>query len=109
MGEAYTPEIGWAIDAGELADEAEQDAADGPSSTACSRTRSSRPTPTAPLADRGGWVDRGRRQSGFGAERMVREYTEGTTCRRTTKVTLLPVAGPYSFELSTERFRRLRA
>jgi starch phosphorylase len=75
--EAYTPEVGWAIDAGELADEAEQDAADA---AELYRLLEDEVVPT--YADRIAWLDRVAASiaavgAQFGADRMVREYTEG--------------------------------
>jgi starch phosphorylase len=75
--EAYTPEIGWAIDAPDFAEEAEQDAADG---AELYRLLEDEVVPT--YADRTAWLDRAAASiaavgAQFGADRMVREYTEG--------------------------------
>jgi glycogen phosphorylase len=75
--EAYTPEIGWAIDAGEYEDEAEQDAAD-----AAELFRLLEDEIVPAYADRAGWLDRAAASiaavgARFGADRMVREYAEG--------------------------------
>ncbi len=75
--EAYTPAIGWSIDAGELDDEDEQDAADAEE---LFRLLEEEVVPA--YADRAGWLDRVAASiaavgAQFGADRMVREYAEG--------------------------------
>ena len=75
--EAYAPGIGWAIDAGELEDEAEQDAADAEE---LFRLLEQEVVPG--YADRAGWLDRVSASIAavgayFGADRMVREYADG--------------------------------
>ena len=63
------------------------------------------------FADRAGWLDRVAASiaavgAQFGADRMVARVRRGLLPPRTpSPLTTLPVAGPYSFELSTERFR----
>jgi starch phosphorylase len=74
--EAYTPQIGWAIGGGAFADEAEQDAADARD---LYRVLEEEVVPA--FADTAGWLDRVAASialvgSRFGADRMVREYTE---------------------------------
>jgi glycogen phosphorylase len=74
--EAYTPEIGWAIGGDDLADDAEQDAADA---VDLYRVLDEEVVPA--FTDTAGWLDRVAASialvgSRFGADRMVREYTE---------------------------------
>jgi starch phosphorylase len=74
--EAYTPEIGWAIGGDDLADHAEQDAADA---VDLYRVLDEEVVPA--FTDTAGWLDRVAASialvgSRFGADRMVREYTE---------------------------------
>jgi glycogen phosphorylase len=74
--EAYRPEIGWAIGGEDLADDAQQDAADA---RELYRVLEDEVVPA--FADAAAWLDRvaasiSRVGSRFGADRMVREYTE---------------------------------
>jgi starch phosphorylase len=74
--EGYTPEIGWALGGEDLADDAAQDEAD-----ALELYRLLEQEVVPAFADRDGWLDRVAASiahvgAGFGADRMVREYTE---------------------------------
>ncbi len=115
--EAYTPEIGWAFGADDLADDEAQDRADAEALyrvleqevVPAFADRRGLARPRGRLARAGGRPLRrrphGARVHGAALPAGARAADTVLTAPAASAATVVPAQGPYSFELSTERFR----